>query len=71
MHAKPYPHRGTRGVMEPLPRVFFLSLWVVALLEAQEVTKHGHHLGRHLGFNQELARLQVKTARIDFFVPDL
>ena len=44
---------------------------MVALLEAHEVTKHGHHLGRHLGFNQELARLQVKTARIDFFVPDL
>ena len=44
---------------------------MVALLEAYEVTKHGHHLRRHLGFNQELARLKVKTARIDFFVPDL
>ena len=29
-------------------------LWVVALLEVCDVTKHGHHLGRHLGFYQEL-----------------
>ena len=29
-------------------------LWVVALLEAWDVTKHGCHLGRHLGFYQEL-----------------
>ena len=28
-------------------------LWVVTLLEARNVTKHGHYLGRHLGFNQE------------------
>ena len=39
---------------------------MVALLEARNVTKHGHYLGRHLGFNQELARFQVKTAGIDF-----
>ena len=29
-------------------------LWVVALLETWDVTKHGRHLGRHLGFYQEL-----------------
>ena len=29
-------------------------LWVVALLEACHVTNNGCHLGRHLGFNQEL-----------------
>ena len=29
-------------------------LWVVALLEVCDVTKHGHRLGRHLGFYQEL-----------------
>ena len=30
------------------------NLWVVALLEACNVTKHVYHLGRHLGFYQEL-----------------
>ena len=29
-------------------------LWVVALLEACDVTDNGCHLGRHLGFYQEL-----------------
>ena len=29
-------------------------LWVVALLEACEVTNHGRYLGRHLGFYQEI-----------------
>ena len=29
-------------------------LWVVALPEACEVTNNGRHLGRHLGFYQEL-----------------
>ena len=29
-------------------------LWVVALLEICDVNRHGHHLGRHLGFYQEL-----------------
>ena len=29
-------------------------LWVVALLEARDDTKNGRHLGRHLGFYQEL-----------------
>ena len=28
-------------------------LWVVALLEACDVTSKGHHLGRHLGLYQE------------------
>ena len=29
-------------------------LWVVALLEVCDVTKHGRHLSPHLGFYQEL-----------------
>ena len=29
-------------------------LWVVALLEVCDVTKHGRHLGDHFGFYQEL-----------------
>ena len=29
-------------------------LWVVALLEACDVTNNGRHLGRHVGFYQEL-----------------
>ena len=29
-------------------------LWVVALLEACDVTNIGRHLGHHLGFYQEL-----------------
>ena len=29
-------------------------LWVVAPLEACDVTNNGRHLGRHLGFYQEL-----------------
>ena len=29
-------------------------LWVVALLEVCDVTQHGRHLGRHLGFCKEL-----------------
>ena len=29
-------------------------LWVVALLEACDVTNNGRHLGCHLGFYQEL-----------------
>ena len=46
-----------------------IILRVVALLEARNVNKHGHHLGGHLGFNQEWARFQVKTARIEFLCP--
>ena len=30
------------------------NLWVVALLEVCDVTKHGRHLSPHLGFYQEL-----------------
>ena len=29
-------------------------LWMVVLLEVCDVTKHGRHLGRYLGFYQEL-----------------
>ena len=29
-------------------------LWVVALLEACDITKHGRHLGRRLEIYQEL-----------------
>ena len=29
-------------------------LWVVALLEVCDITNNGRHLGRHLGFYQEL-----------------
>ena len=39
-------------------------LWVAALMEACDVTKHGRHLGHHLGFYQELKKT-VKTARIE------
>ena len=35
-------------------RFGILFLWVVALLEACDVTNNGCHLGRHLGFYQEL-----------------
>ena len=40
-------------------------LWVVGLLKACDVTKHGSHLGRHLGF------YQVKTETIGNFVLDV
>ena len=36
-------------------------LWVVAPLEACDVTNNGRHLGRHLGFYQELeTRLKLR-----------
>ena len=36
-------------------------LWVVAPLEACDVTNNGRHLGRHLGFYQELEiRLKLR-----------
>ena len=38
-------------------------LWVVALLEACDVTNSGRHLGRHLGFYQELELELKKIAR--------
>ena len=46
--------------------------WVVALLEACDVTNNGGHLGRHLGFYQEL-ELEFKKNREkwQFFVLDL
>ena len=45
-------------------------LWVVTLLEACDVTNNGSHLGRHLGFNQELEiRLKPQeTARNGTFL---
>ena len=43
-------------------------LWVVALQEACVVINDGCHLGRHLGFYQEL-EIRLKTARnCNFFV---
>ena len=42
-------------------------LWVVALLEACDVTSKGHHLGRYLGFYQEL-EIRLKRREIFFFV---
>ena len=38
-------------------------LWVVALLEACDVTNNGRHLGRHLGFYQEL-EIRLKQREI-------
>ena len=35
---------------------------MVALLEACDVCNNGRHLGRHLGFYQELDFRQAKTA---------
>ena len=36
-------------------------LWMMALLEACDVTNNGRHLGRHLGFYQELEiRLKLR-----------
>ena len=47
--------------MEPLPGVFDMLQYfemilplVVALLKAYDVTDNGRHLGRNLGFYQEL-----------------
>ena len=43
--------------------------WLVALLESCDVTKHGRHLGCHLGFYQEL---EVKQApNISGFIAQL
>ena len=41
-------------------------LWVVALLEACDVTNNGRHLGRHLGFYQEL-EIRLKPQEMFFF----
>ena len=42
-------------------------LWVVALLEACNVTNNGRHLDRHLAFCQEL-EIRLKPREIEFFV---
>ena len=41
-------------------------LWVVAPLEACDVTNNGRHLGRHLGFYQEL-EIRIKTREMVIF----
>ena len=40
-------------------------LWVVALREACDVSKHGRHLGRHLEFHQEL---EIKLKRQELVI---
>ena len=42
-------------------------LGVVGLLEACDVTNNGHHLGRHLGFYQEL-EIKLKPREMVIFV---
>ena len=42
-------------------------LWVVALLEACDVTNNGRHLGRHLGFYQEL-EIRLKPREMVIFL---
>ena len=72
------------GSMELLPWVFFsnvfgfsafdllnklrLILWVVPLMEACDVAKHGRHFERHLGFYQELEMRYKPRELIIFFV---
>ena len=41
-------------------------LWVVVLLEACDVTNNSRHLGRHLGFYQEL-EIRIKPREIAIF----
>ena len=41
-------------------------LWVVARLEACDVTNNGRHLGRNLGFYQEL-EIRLKPQEMFFF----
>ena len=46
-------------------------LWVVALLEACDVTNNGHHHGHRLKFYQEL-EIRLKTQEmVIFFVLDM
>ena len=45
-----------------------LILWVVTLMEACDVTKHGRHCERHLGFYQELENSYKPRELIIFFV---
>ena len=40
-------------------------LWAVVLLEACDVAKRGRHLGRHLGFYQELEIRKKRRGLID------
>ena len=42
-------------------------LWVVALLEACDVTNNGRYLGRHLAFYQLEIRLKPRDREIEFF----
>ena len=42
-----------RKAFDLLYKTRYIS-WVVALLEVCDVTKHGRHLGRYLGFYQAL-----------------
>ena len=49
-----------------LPNKMRYILWAVALLEVCDVTNNGHHLGRHLGFYQEL-EIRLKTQEMVIF----
>ena len=42
-------------------------LWVVALLEACDVANNGRHLGRHIGFYQEL-EIRLKPGEMVIFL---
>ena len=46
-------------------------LWAVVLLEACDVAKRGRHLGRHLGFYQELEIRKKRRGLVIFFVLDM
>ena len=63
VHANSYPLPGVCGISKRFYRkrkaFDFLNkmryiLWVVVLLEKCHVNNNGRHLGRHLGFYQEL-----------------
>ena len=43
------------------------TLWVVALLEVCDVTNNSRHLGRHLGFYEEL-EIRLKRREMVLFV---
>ena len=43
-------------------------LWVVELMGVCDVTNNGGHLGRHLGFYQEL-EIRLKTREMVIFCP--
>ena len=45
-------------------------LWVVALLQAFDVTNNGRHLGPYLGFYQEL-EIRLKPREMVIFVLDM